>query len=115
MARPSIITASISVATIVAATCLSLSLSAPRAYAQHDVFDDFPFVISCENKGTYHAYYLSRVTKDGTATYVASDKIAGTISLDGHAKAVGGPGGGNCAGKTLEQLRAAGQAHDLKP
>jgi len=38
---------------------------------------------------TYHAFYLSRVTKDGTATFSASDRIAGTITLDGKAKAGG--------------------------
>ncbi|MDL2398856.1 hypothetical protein [Rhizobium mayense] len=99
---------------MVAATCLSLNLSVSAAYAQHSPFDDFPIVITCEQKGTQHAYYLSRVTQDGTATYVASERIAGTISLGGHAKAVGGPAAGSCVGKTLEELRASGQAHDLR-
>ncbi|WP_432761592.1 hypothetical protein [Rhizobium calliandrae] len=99
---------------MVAATSLSLNLSVSAAYAQHGPFDDFPIVITCEQRGTQHAYYLSRVTQDGTATYVASERIAGTISLGGHAKAVGGPGGGSCVGKTLEELRASGQAHDLR-
>jgi hypothetical protein len=54
------------------------------------------------------------VTKDGTATFSASDRIAGTITLDGKAKAVGGSDGGSCLGKTLKELRESGQAHDLK-
>ncbi|AYG63696.1 hypothetical protein QD460_26800 [Rhizobium jaguaris] len=93
---------------------LSLNLSVSAAYAQRGPFDDFPIVITCEQKGTQHAFYLSRVTQDGTATYIASERIAGTISLGGQAKAVGGPAGGNCVGKTLQELRASGQAYDLR-
>ncbi|SEI14424.1 hypothetical protein SAMN05216228_102719 [Rhizobium tibeticum] len=110
---PRTITAFLKIPVAMLATCGASLLSSPPAYAQ-DPFDDFPLVISCENKGTYHAFYLSRVTKDGTATYSASDRIAGTITLDGKAKAVGGSDGGSCVGKTLKELRASGQAHDLK-
>ncbi|WP_244480452.1 hypothetical protein [Rhizobium sp. Root1220] len=97
-----------------ASVALQLSaVASPRA--AEDKFADFPFVISCEYKGMFHAFYLSRITPDGLATYVASERLAGTISLDGHAKAVGGSNGGNCLGKTLDQLRASGQAHFLQP
>ncbi|EJZ20226.1 hypothetical protein NE852_27075 (plasmid) [Rhizobium sp. Pop5] len=83
--------------------------------AQDDPFKQFPLVIQCKYMETYHAFYLSRVSKDGVATYVASDRIAGTITLDGQAKAVGGKGGGTCVGKTLAELRETHQAVDLKP
>ncbi|MBB3315679.1 MULTISPECIES: hypothetical protein [unclassified Rhizobium] len=98
---------------LIAVSCWASFLPNRAAYAK-DPFADFPVVISCEVKGTYHAFYLSRVTKDGTATYTASDRIAGTITLDGKAKAIGGLEGGTCGGKTLDELRASGQAHDLK-
>jgi hypothetical protein len=75
----------------------------------------FPLVIQCQYKDTLHVFYLSRIGQDGVATYTATDRIAGTVSLDGHAKAVGGAGGGTCVGKTLQELRASGQAHDLRP
>ncbi len=78
------------------------------------VFDQFPFAVACEYKGTQHAFYLSKVTADGTATYQASDNFAGTITLDGAAKAVGSDAGGSCLGKTLAELRASGQARDIK-
>lgn len=84
------------------------------AQAQDDPFDQFPVVIQCRSNDTYHAFYLSRVSKDGVATYVASDRIAGTITLDGKAKAIGGEGGGTCVGKTLSELRSSHQAYDLK-
>ncbi|CAN7729330.1 hypothetical protein [Rhizobium sp. LjRoot258] len=98
------------------AACASFQFY-PVAYAQAagDQLKDFPFVIGCEYKGMFHAFYLSRITPDGLATYVASERIAGTISLDGHAKAVGEQKGGNCVGKTLEELRSSGQAHYLQP
>ena len=98
---------------LIAVSCWASFLPNRAAYAQ-DPLADFPVFIGCELKGTYHAFYLSRVTKDGTATYTASDRIAGTITLDGKAKAVGGVEGGSCVGKTLKELRASGQAHDLK-
>ncbi len=101
------------VAAILAATIASQLFGA--AASAKSAFDNFPLVITCENKGTEHAYYLSRVTEDGIATFVASDRIAGTITVGGPAKAVGGTqDGGSCVGKTLQELRAAGQAHDLK-
>ncbi|WP_223217226.1 hypothetical protein [Rhizobium cauense] len=99
---------------LIAVSCWAAFLPDRAAYAQ-DPFADFPVVIGCELKGTYHAFYLSRITKDGTATYSASDRIAGTITVDGKAKAVGGLEGGNCGGKTLKELRASGQAHDFRP
>lgn len=99
---------------LVAASALHLT-SVTASEAAGDQFDKFPFVISCEYKGMFHAFYLSRITPEGLATYVASERLAGTISLDGHAKAVGGSNGGNCLGKTLDQLRESGQAHFIKP
>ncbi|CCM76439.1 hypothetical protein [Rhizobium mesoamericanum] len=104
----------IPVATL-AVTLASLQFPEGSGSAEaQDPFASFPVVITCEYKGTYHAFYLSRVSKDGTATFVASDRIAGTITLNGQAKAVGGSDGGTCLGKTLKELRASGQAHDLK-
>ncbi|WP_246723477.1 hypothetical protein [Rhizobium sp. ARZ01] len=85
------------------------------AYAQVEPFNTFPFAITCKNKDTNLVFYLSRVTEGGTATYVASDRIAGTITLDGKAKAIGDVGGGSCVGKTLQELRTSGQALDIKP
>jgi hypothetical protein len=82
--------------------------------AEEDPFMRFPVVIHCKSKDTYHAFYVSRIAQDGTATYVASDRIAGTITLNGEAKAVGGEGGGSCVGRTLKELRASGQAYDLR-
>ncbi|MFK0329485.1 hypothetical protein ACIQUB_00015 [Rhizobium sp. NPDC090275] len=101
-----------------AATTIALPylVGTAAAYAADDPLKSFPIVIHCQQKDTTHIFYLSRVTDAGLATYVASDRIAGTISLDGQAKAVvGGEGGGNCVGKTLADLRASHQAYDLKP
>ncbi|MBB3962646.1 hypothetical protein [Rhizobium metallidurans] len=101
---------------MMAASVAPLNLGGERAaYAADDPFESFPMIIHCKQKDTTHAFYLSRVTDAGVATYVASDRIAGTISLDGRAKAVGGEGGGNCVGKTLQDLRDSNQVYDLKP
>lgn len=100
---------------LVAAVSLLPMLPASLARAGDNPFDQFPVVITCKSKDTYHAFYLSRIDGHGVATYVASERIAGTITLDGDAVAVGGEGGGSCVGKTLAMLRSAGQAHDLSP
>ncbi|MGE6784734.1 hypothetical protein ACQKGL_19665 [Ensifer adhaerens] len=84
------------------------------ARAEGVIFDQFPFAVACEYKGTQHAFYLAKVAADGTATYIASDNFAGTITLHGEAKAVGSDAGGSCLGKTLAELRTSGQARDLK-
>jgi hypothetical protein len=77
-------------------------------------FEEFPFVITCEYKGLHQAFYLSRLDSDGVATYINPSRRAGTISVYGTAKASGETIGGSCLGKTLEQLRASGQAYDLR-
>ena len=89
------------------------ALPVSNSYAQDNPFDEFPVLIQCKYKQTYHAFYMSRVSEDGVATYVASERMGGTITLDGKAKATGGTGG-SCVGKTLSELRASGQAFDLK-
>lgn len=93
---------------------VAAAAQAPAALAQNSIFDQFPMAVACEYKGTQHAFYLSKVTEDGTATYRASDNFAGTITLTGEAKAVGADAGGSCLGKTLEELRASGQARDIR-
>ncbi|MBX4908459.1 MULTISPECIES: hypothetical protein [Rhizobium] len=100
-------------------TCIAVLLSLatfPLAIvqAQDDPFEQFPLVIQCKSNETYHTFYLSRISQDGIATYRASERIAGTITLDGKAKATGSEGGGTCVGKTLTELRASHQAYDLK-
>src|SRR6478735_10625764 len=104
------------IASILVATWVSLHFSqATGAIVRaQEPLDEFPVVVICKSKTTYLAFHLSRISEDGTATYAASDSMVGTISLQGHAKAVGGHGGGNCVGKTLDELRASGQARYLK-
>ncbi|MDR6670385.1 hypothetical protein [Rhizobium sp. 1399] len=98
-------------ASLIALTGLPLA----AAEAQTSPFDQFPILIQCKYKETYHVFYISRISEDGVATYVASERMGGTITLDGQAKATGGASGGSCVGKTLAELRASHQAYDLKP
>jgi hypothetical protein len=78
-------------------------------------FSDFPFLIACEAAGgAQQAYYLSRIDREGVATYQTHAGPAGTITLTGKAQQVGGDIPSSCAGKTLEQLRSAGQAYYLQ-
>jgi hypothetical protein len=85
----------------------------PEAHAQEGSFEDFPFLVRCELSGIVRAYYLSKIGPDGIAVYITPDNQAGTITMRGKAEPVGGDWSGSCAGKTLEQLRSAGQEYDL--
>ena len=98
---------------------LSQILGPPNseAHAVEVSFADFPFLIACEAGGIYQAYYLSRIGKDGVAVYATHSGQAGTLSLTGKAKQVGADiqsTQSTCAGKTLEELRSAGQTYYLK-
>lgn len=84
-----------------------------QAHAAGSSFTDFPFLVRCENNGINRAYYLAKVDADGVAIYISPDNLAGTITLHGPAEPVGGEWAGSCSGKTLRQLRDAGQAFDL--
>ena len=104
------------VASILVATCVSPGFDQAGARAQETQtpLDEFPFIVMCKVKSSYLAFHLSRVTEDHTAIYLASDNMVGKITLHGHVEAVGGAGGGNCLGKTLDDLRASGQARFVK-
>jgi hypothetical protein len=76
----------------------------------------FPMAIICEFSGIEHVFYLSKLQTDGVAVYQRPDGVLGTISLSGPSAVMGGDGQakGSCGGKTLEELRAAGQAVEFK-
>ena len=97
-------------------TALALSQFTPffQAHADNGSFADFPFLVHCEIGGVDHIYYLSKISADGLAIFISPDRQAGTVTVKGKAEAVGGDGSGNCAGKTLAELRSSGQAFDLQ-
>lgn len=89
----------------------AISISEARAVE----VSDFPFLITCETGGIHLAFYLSRVGQDGVAVYMTLAGQAGTITLDGMPKRVADTGTpSSCSGKTLQQLRSAGQAYYLQ-
>ena len=101
--------------TAFAALALSQFAAIPQTLASEVSFADFPFLVNCELNGVLHAYYLSRIGSDGVAVYITPDRQAGTITASGKAEPVGGDWSGSCSGKTLEQLRSAGQAYYFQP
>ncbi|RCW77127.1 hypothetical protein [Phyllobacterium bourgognense] len=101
----------------VLALALSLlsTIFSPQALAKDISFTAFPFLVNCEVSGVHHAYYLSKIGADGVAIYISPDNLAGRVTINGAAEpAMGGEGPGNCSGKTLEELRSAGQAFYLQ-
>lgn len=83
------------------------------AGADEPSFADFPYVIYCEYEGIDHAYYFSQLGPDGRALYLTPDQQVGVITVDGVAERIDGDRPGSCHDKTLDELRAAGQAFDL--
>jgi hypothetical protein len=105
-------TAYLSLSFVIVSILPVVAMSASETHASEPL-EKFPLVITCEYKSLHQVFYLARVSSDGVAVYSNPSKLAGTISVGGTAEAVGEPVGGSCLGKTLEQLRASGQAHDL--
>jgi hypothetical protein len=94
---------------------LMTTILGAQAHAKDVSLTDFPFLVHCVADGIDHAYYLSKISKDGVAVYLSPDNLAGKVTINGAAEpAMGGEGPGNCSGKTLEQLRSAGQAFYLQ-
>jgi hypothetical protein len=95
--------------------CSTLAIQALPSQLQAETasFRDFPVMIFCNYNNLEHAYYFSQLDGDGRAIYITPDRQAGSITLEGIAERIGGDRSGNCAGKTLDELRADGQAFDL--
>jgi len=92
-----------------------VTIQSSGTHAAEASFADFPLVVHCELNGVDRAYYLSRIDADGVAVYATPENQAGTITILGKATPIGGDWSGSCAGKTLQQLRSAGQAFYLQP
>ena len=70
----------------------------------------YPHVIMCEVKGVRNFAYLDRIEADGRAVYITPSGKAATVPK-GAAVGREGATAGTCAGKTLMELVASGQAH----
>lgn len=92
-----------------------LAFHPSEAHAAEASFKEFPFVVRCEVKGFNHFFYLSMIGPDGVALYLTAGKQGGTITIDGTAKRVTTGAAGSCAGKTLDELKASGQASAFQP
>jgi len=96
-----------------AGIALSAAVQGGPVRAQEPTFAAFPYLIYCEFEGIEHAYYFSQLDPEGRATFLTPDRQAGVITIGGVAERVGGDRPGTCSDKTLDELRAAGQAFDL--
>lgn len=100
--------------TMIPMFALVLPASMPAAGSAADTdFADFPFMVHCKHDEIDRAFYLSKLGPDGVAIYISPDRQAGIVTIDGPAKPIGGAWSGSCSGKTVKQLRAAGQAFDV--
>jgi hypothetical protein len=76
---------------------------------------DLPLAVICFNKQTqtWAVGYLNLVNKDGSATYIAGD-LSVTVNAKGLVQPPSDrPASGDCFGKTLKELRAAGRVMDF--
>ncbi len=87
---------------------------APGPSAAGDANITHRLVIVCEIKGERPFAYLDRIAADGTATYMTPSRQFLEAAADGVVSRPGQAAAGNCAGKTLEELRAAGQTFSFQ-
>ena len=102
----------ISLAGVACAVALLVAM-VPRPSAAGEAKIDYPHVIVCEFKGIRYFAYLDRIDADGTAIYMTPGGKCATVSEGGVVTRQGQAVEGSCAGKTLEDLRAAGQARSF--
>ncbi|MCZ6859758.1 MAG: hypothetical protein O7I42_05685 [Alphaproteobacteria bacterium] len=98
-----------------AATCVAilwLASEATTVQASEQV-TTYPHVIRCELKGVWHFAYLDRVEADGRAVYITPSRMAASITKGGVIRRKGAITG-SCAGKTLKELVARGEAHFIR-
>ena len=98
-------------ATAIASVLLSLVTG---SFAQ--TVPQFPLAVICFNKQTqtWAVGYLNVVNKDGSATYSSGD-LSITVNAKGLVQPPSDrPAGGDCFGKTLNELRAAGRVMEFK-
>ncbi len=69
----------------------------------------FPHLIICEIKGARHFAWLDRIAADGSAVYMTPSGNFVKLSKNGIMVREGAVEG-DCAGKTVEELIASGQA-----
>ena len=72
-----------------------------------------PQVIICELNGVRNFGYLDRIDADGTAIYMTPSGKFATVPKGGVVTRGGQAVSGSCEGKSLEELRAAGQTRSF--
>ena len=101
-------------ANIVGGVCVALLIgtagSSLGASADQNV--TYPQIIICGKSGIRYFAYLDRIGSDGVATYITPSGQSATIS-EGRVVRSKGAAAGSCAGKTIDELREAGQTRSF--
>ena len=95
-------------ATVVASILVTVAQKVPP---------DLPLAVICFNEQTqtWRVGYLNLINQDGSATYIAGD-LSVTVNAKGVVQPPSDrPAGGDCFGKILKELRAAGRVMEFKP
>jgi hypothetical protein len=87
----------------------------PPATVAPKVPPDLPLAVICFNEQTqtWAVGYLNLINQDGSATYIAGD-LSVTVNAKGVVQPPSDrPADGDCFGKTLQELRAAGRVMEF--
>ena len=76
-------------------------------------YSAYPHMIVCDFKEVRYFGYLDRIEADGRAYYITPSRKGGGIVVGGVMTRLGAEFG-SCAGKTLKELIASGQAHFIR-
>src|SRR5262245_13324106 len=97
-----------------AAAIIGLVVSATFAAAttaKAEIFEGYPDAIICRLADVQAVHYIGSVNKDGSAIYMTMANRNATVTPD---HVFHCPGAQDCDGKTLEQLKQAGQTRVFK-
>ena len=97
------------------ATCVTILwlISNSAAVQASEHYSAYPHMIVCDFKEVRYFGYLDRIEADGRAYYITPSRKGGGIVVGGVMTRLGAEFG-SCAGKTLKELIASGQAHFIR-
>lgn len=91
----------------------ALILSLVGSHASANSSDGLPAVLLCTVSGKQHYAYLSVTEVDGTARYMTLSGAFAELDPDGVVRRPQHSPAGDCAGRTVSDLRSSGQTREF--
>lgn len=85
----------------------------PTSHLLAEESNDLPAALFCSRSELTFVVYLSRIEADGSAQYNGVSGGVAIVNSEGVVEPAESMKKGNCAGRTMQELREAGQTRDF--